>query len=275
MAEARLMANFDHANLVSVTDLGEAPEHEVLYSAMPYISGLTLASIISKYDADATHITWIIIKVLRALDYAHKVRDERGRALKICHRDISPENILVGFGGQVKLIDFGIALSSINPRNTRMHIIKGKLDFLSPEQANGQHIDHRTDIYSTGLLFYTLLTGFNPLAGDPLTALDRARNPQYRPVSDFVVVPDEIVFLLQRMLSMEPAQRPNDAGEIARELQSILRHSAVYYDDLTFFDWIQSTFVNDIQHENAFLSSRNKGTQIIESPGHQNTHTSK
>ena len=267
MAEARLMANFDHPNLVSVTDLGELPEHEILYSVMPYISGLTLSSVISNHDPGAIHATWVMIKVLRAMDYAHKLRDERGRSLQICHRDISPENILFGFDGQVKLIDFGIALSTFNPRNTRMHMIKGKLDYLSPEQANGQHIDQRSDIYSAGLLYYTLLSKTNPLSGDPLTALERARSPKFRPLSDFLVLPNELVAILERMMKIDRNERASDAGKIARELLDILHRTNPNYDDLTFLDWITREFAPEIDAERTFLSGTNKGTQIIKSDG--------
>lgn len=265
MAEARLMANFDHPNLISVTDLGEVPELEILYSVMPYISGLTLASAINSHEPSATHATWAMIKVLQALDYAHKLRDERGRSLNICHRDISPENILFGFDGRVKLIDFGIALSTFNPRNTRMHMIKGKLDYLSPEQANGGHVDQRSDIYSAGILYYTLLAKINPLSGDPLGALERARTPKFRPVSDFLVLPNEIVALLQNMINVDRNRRSSDAGKIARELLHILHRTNPSYDDLTFLDWIRVEFEKEIQAETNFLSVGNKGTQIIKS----------
>ncbi len=265
MAEARLMANFDHPNLVSITDLGEQPEGDILYSVMPYISGLTLSSVMNGHDPGATHSTWAMIKVLQALDYAHKLRDERGRSLQICHRDISPENILFGFDGQVKLIDFGIALSTFNPRNTRMHMIKGKLDYLSPEQANGEHIDQRSDIYSAGLLYYTLLTKTNPLWGDPLKALERARAPKFQPLSDFLVLPNELVHLVGKMVNINRNQRATDAGKIARELLDILHRTNPSYDDLTFLDWMNHEFGPEMQAESTFLSAGNKGTQIIKS----------
>lgn len=263
MAEARLMANFDHPNLISITDLGDISEHEVLYSVMPYISGLTLSAMINTYRPGPTHATWIMIKVLNALDYAHKLRDERGRSLKISHRDISPENILVGFDGQVKLIDFGIALSAFNPRNTRLHAIKGKLEYLSPEQANSQPLDHRSDIYSAGLLFYTLLTQYNPLSGDPLTALDRARAPKFLPPTDFVVLPNELVAVLESMIAIDRNHRADDAGNVARELLDIVHRTNPKYDDFTFQDWVVRKFQTEIEAENAFLSTPVKGTKVI------------
>lgn len=270
-AEARLMALFDHPNLVAVTDLGEDDESEILFAVMPYVSGRSLASIIRDEPRAFTlsDSLWLMSRILLALSFSHTLRDERGRQLNIIHRDVSPENILVGFDGQVKLIDFGIALSSINPRSTRMHVVKGKLEYLSPEQASATDaITTATDIYSAGLMLYSLLTGANPLSGDPDTALSRARNPSIRPLRDVGSFPQKLDRLVSSMLAMEPEDRPASAAEIAKDLLHILMDIDDTYDELEFAASAATALEPHLEGEQEFLTDLlAEGTQIIDTTG--------
>jgi len=270
-AEARLMALFDHPNLVAVTDLGEDEESEILFAVMPYVSGRSLASIIREEPRAFTisDSLWLMSRILLALSFAHHLHDERGRTLNIIHRDVSPENILVGFDGQVKLIDFGIALSSINPRSTRMHVVKGKLEYLSPEQASAtETITHATDIYSAGLMLYSLLTGSNPLSGDPDTALSRARNPTIRPLRDMGDFPPRLDKVVNSMLAFEPEDRPQSTAEIAKELIHILMDIDSNYDELVFADSAARALETHLENEQEFLTDLlAEGTQVIDTTG--------
>ena len=270
-AEARLMAQFDHPHLIAVTDLGIDEETDILFAAMPYVSGRSLATLmldgIAKFElADCL---WLMGRVMSALNYAHTLRDEKGRHLAVIHRDISPENILIGFEGNVRLIDFGIALSSINPRSTRMHVVKGKLEYLSPEQASASPaITRATDIYSAGLVLYSLLTGHNPLSGDPDTALSRARNPRIRPLSEFGSFPDELQPLLSEMLAVDPASRPTDALVISRQLTTLLQRIAPTYDEVSFADTARRILAPHFSGEKQFLMELlSEGTQVIDTRG--------
>jgi serine/threonine protein kinase len=266
MAEARLMAHFDHPNLVAITDLGESDDHELLYAVMPYVSGQSLATLMRqkemRFDVETT--LWIMSRVLYALDFAHNLSDDRGRRLDIVHRDVSPENVIVSFDGRVKLIDFGIALSSINPRNTRLHVVKGKIDYLSPEQAQASPaIAHTTDIYSAGLLMYAMLTGFNPLEGDDDSALQRAQNPDIPKITRHVRVPRMLAEAVHAMLQKVPERRPQRASDLARNLMSILHEIAPNYDEMTFSEFVKKSLSQDIRRENEFLRGLAGGTQII------------
>lgn len=267
LAEARLMASFDHPNLVPVTDLGEDPESSVVYAVMPYVSGTSLAKLARDRNFDGLEVTealWITTRVLLALGFAHELRDARGRPLGIIHRDVSPENVMLGFDGEVRLIDFGIALSTINPRNTRIHVVKGKLDFLSPEQASASpRIDQSTDIYSAGLLLYVLLTGRNPLDGDPETALQRARSPVIPRLDSLIPAPTELVHIVHGMLSPIPESRPANAVETARALLNIMHRLEPMYDGLTYTGQIRSRLAQSIAAEDGFLRGLGEGTQII------------
>lgn len=267
-AEARLMAQFDHPNLVPVTDLGVDEETDILYAAMPYVSGRSLATLMRDGSAlmDLPDVLWLMSRVMQALHYAHELHDEKGRHLAVVHRDISPENILVGFEGQVRLIDFGIALSSINPRSTRMHVVKGKLEYLSPEQASATpRITTATDIYSGGLVLYSLLTGINPLSGDPNTALARARNPKVRPLSDFGTFPDDLQPIVFSMLTVDPQRRPGNALAIARALANCLTRIAPTYDESSFAATARRILQPHFAGERQFLMEMlSEGTQVID-----------
>lgn len=268
IAEARLMALFDHPNLMPVTDLGEDRESSVVYAVMPYLSGISLASIARDPSFEGLEVVeslYIVAHVLSALGVAHNLRDPRGRALGIIHRDVSPENVMIAFDGRVQLIDFGIALSAINPRTTRFHVVKGKLDYLSPEQASASlHIDQTTDIYSAGLLLYTLLTGRNPIDGPPDSALGRARAPQIPRLDQLVAVPTELVRVVHAMLSTSPSKRPQSATQTARALMSIMHRIEPLYDEALFVDQMSRRLAGAIEAERNLLSELGDGTQIIE-----------
>lgn len=276
-AEARLMAQFDHPNLVAVTDLGEDQDHEILYSVMPYVSGRSLASVLREVDGafDVPALLWLGSRVLFALNYAHHMRDEKGRLLNVIHRDISPENILISFDGQVRLVDFGIALSSINPRSTRMHVVKGKLEYLSPEQASASpHIDVTTDIYSAGLVFYSVLTGINPLAGDPDTALQRARRPSIQRLGELVDVPPELDQLVHQMLDVNPGARPKDAGLLAQVFIELLRRIAPGYEEPHFAARCSEILQSYWEGEREFLMDHlAEGTQVIDTRAYTDRDT--
>ncbi len=267
IAEARLTALFDHRNVIPVTDLGEDQESGVVFATMPYVSGTTLAPIVREAGFDGmapVEAIWLVSQVLLGLDYAHNLRDQRGRRLNIIHRDVSPENVLIGFDGRVHLIDFGIALSNINPRNTRFHVVKGKLDFLSPEQATASpRIDQKTDIYSAGLLLYLLLAAHNPLDGEENTALERARNPTIPRIDSLVTIPVELTQLVHSMLSPIPDERPGDAGATARGLLALLHRLEPGFDEIAFADSIRERLADEIQAEETFLNGMGEGTQII------------
>lgn len=274
-AEARLMAQFDHPNLIMVTDLGEDEQHEILFSVMPYISGRSLASVLRDFPQvfSVPEVLWIASRIMLALGHAHQMRDERGRSLNIIHRDVSPENILIGFDGQVKLVDFGIALSSINPRSTRLHIVKGKLEYLSPEQASASpHIDLTTDIYSAGLILYAMFSGHNPLSGDPDTALTRARHPRIERLRKHVDIPEEVDLLVHQMLHLNPRERPTRASDLARAFLYQLRLHYPGYEEVDFAQRAHELLKPYLEGEREFLVDHlAEGTQVIDTRSYGQT----
>jgi serine/threonine protein kinase/DNA-binding response OmpR family regulator len=161
--EAKIAAELSHPNIVQIYDLGRKDDY--YFIAMEYVLGKDLREIQTrlrerdKWFPEEIAI-FLTIKILEALNYAHKAKDSRGRPLEIVHRDVSPPNILISYNGDVKLTDFGVSKASIKIHQTLSGALKGKLLYMSPEQALGEStIDFRSDLYSVGVLLFELLTG--------------------------------------------------------------------------------------------------------------------
>jgi len=161
--EAKIAAELSHPNIVEIYDLGEKDDY--YFIAMEYVSGKDLRLILQKLAQTGTTLPeeysiYLVIKILEALNYAHSARDSSGKSLEIVHRDVSPPNILVSYGGNIKLTDFGVSKASIKVHQTLAGALKGKLLYMSPEQARGEdNLDHRSDLYSAATILFELITG--------------------------------------------------------------------------------------------------------------------
>jgi eukaryotic-like serine/threonine-protein kinase len=167
--EARIAARLNHPNIVQIFDLGEVQGSH--YLAMEYVPGEDVRRL-EKFlrGKDQTipvgAACRIVADAAAGLDYAHKARDAQGKPLGLVHRDVSPQNVLVGFDGGVKLIDFGVAKAAGKAQQTATGILKGKYAYMSPEQADGQEIDPRSDVFALGIVFWEILTGRRLFKGD-------------------------------------------------------------------------------------------------------------
>ena len=155
--EARLAARLNHANVVQTFELGE--EEGVYFIAMEYVHGVSLSRVLSRGPLPLDVALWIALQATAGLAFAHSARDEHGRPLHLVHRDIAPKNILAAFSGEVKVVDFGVARAADQMHETRTGEIKGTLAYMSPEQLDGDRVDARADVYSTGVTLYELFTG--------------------------------------------------------------------------------------------------------------------
>jgi serine/threonine-protein kinase len=268
MAEARLLTRFDHDAIIDIHSFGQDKASGLLYYSMPYISGKTLSTLVERGQKSpyfgVAEALWIGANLLSALDHVHNLRDEQGHKVGIVHRDVSPENVLVTYDGRVKLIDFGIALSHLITRQTQFRRIKGKAQYLAPEQANGvQDLDRRVDIYAAGLVLFFLLTGREAYSSDFMTALSQARNPKLPPISKIADIPNEIATRVQSMLAIDPNRRPSDAGDLSRRLYGLLHKFYPGYNQWSFQDAIRNILVRDHANELDFLAALNVGTQVI------------
>ncbi len=180
--EARLAARIQHPNVVHTEELGEA--NGMFYLAMEYVHGCSLAQFLLRLIEQkrglaidvAAHIA---MKLADGLHAAHEVKDENGQPLGVVHRDVSPQNVLLAYDGQVKLIDFGVAKAAGRTRETTGASLKGKIRYMAPEQAWGRPIDRRADVYALGVVLWEALTHRRLFHDeDDFAALERVRNPQ-------------------------------------------------------------------------------------------------
>ena len=174
IAEAKLAVALTHSNIVQVLDFGKVEQSH--YIAMEFVEGKDLTQILIKQSRARKQVpveaaVYMLAETARALEYAHARKDRDGTPLGIVHRDVSPHNILVSYDGEVKLTDFGIAKAATH--TSIFYKVKGKIGYMSPEQAKGDPLDHRSDLYSLAVCLYELLTvseGFKEIVGrDPAT----------------------------------------------------------------------------------------------------------
>ena len=160
--EARLSFLLVHANVVQVRDIGQV--EQTWYIAMEWVEGGDLGAILRRAGEriPLRFAVLVAIEAARGLDYAHRLRDASGRALHVVHRDISPSNLLLSLEGEVKISDFGIARSRLKSAPSMPGALKGKIGYLSPEQAHGDDVDARADVFALGAVLYEMLTGVNP-----------------------------------------------------------------------------------------------------------------
>jgi len=227
--EAKLAAQLSHPNIVHIFDLGKI-ESGGYFIAMEYVEGHDLRSILHLARENGIPMpislaVSIAAKVASALDYAHRRRGDDGTDLRIVHRDVSPANILVSNDGDVKLCDFGIAKASSKVSRTESGALKGKLPYMSPEQAWGMPLDHRSDVYSLGSVLFEMLAGRKLFTGDSEVAvLEKVRAGEaMAPSKVNPDVPPALDTLVLKALSREPSGRYASASDMLRELEGVLR----------------------------------------------------
>ena len=227
--EARLSALLHHRGIVQVYELGIADgEH---YLAMEFVEGRDRSSLLnqlirSRRVLPAPLACYLVHEVAAALGYAHALTDPEGRALEIIHRDVSPSNIMVGETGVVKLLDFGIAKAASGIRNekTRTGVVKGKVSYMSPEQADARGIDRRSDIFSLGIVFWECLTARRLFGGtDDLHTLRLVREAVIEPPSTVAgAIDPRVEAVVMRMLAARREDRYDACEEICAALAPVI-----------------------------------------------------
>src|SRR5438105_11988709 len=192
---------------------------------MEYISGRDLRQLMERFrkrqqPMPLPQACLIVAEVCEALDHAHRKRDAQGRALGIVHRDVSPQNVLVSFDGEVKLIDFGIAKAESRLQNTQAGILKGKFSYMSPEQVQGLPVDGRSDIFACGILLWELVCGEKLFTGESdYAVLDKVRMGLVPPPrSRNPLVPPGLEKVILKALATDPGRRYQTASELHDEL---------------------------------------------------------
>jgi serine/threonine protein kinase/Flp pilus assembly protein TadD len=226
--EAKIAARLSHPNIVQIFDFGKIDNYHFI--AMEYVHGENLRTILQRAEQKKIPISPEIAALIAArasagLEHAHRKSDESGKPLRIVHRDVSPQNVLVSYDGDVKVVDFGIAKAvAENPEVTR-GVLKGKLAYLSPEQVSGRNLDARSDIFAMGLVLYELLVGKKLFdQQDPADVLDSITKIDANEVSRSVPGLDRgLRDVLRRALGVDPEQRFRTAGEMQTALDEYLR----------------------------------------------------
>jgi len=225
--EAHVAMSLNHSNIVQVLDLGHARGRYFL--VLELVEGWDLNQILNRARAASFPLLpelslYLVAEVCRALGYAHaKTRD--GQPLGIVHRDVSPHNVLVSEQGEVKLTDFGIAKAMGRREHTGHGVIKGKLAFMSPEQASGSPVDGRSDLFSLGTVLYVLGTGHRPFdAPTDLEALVRVRQCQFVPPAQVAPnISPEFARITLRAMQAVPANRYQSAEEMLVDIETVQR----------------------------------------------------
>ena len=158
--EARIAVQLQHVNIVQVFDLGEVDGH--YFMAMEYVHGLDLSRLLSRSRNLGSYpiplALFVAGEMLKALQFAHQQIDDQGRSMQIVHCDVSPQNVLISYAGEVKILDFGIARAAFQA-DAKHRIVRGKYAYMSPEQVEGKELDGRSDLFSLGIVLYEMLTG--------------------------------------------------------------------------------------------------------------------
>ncbi len=251
--EARIAAELSHAGIVQIFELGKFEDD--FYIAMEFVHGKDLRFIQERLVRENRNIdihlaAHVAFKICEALDYAHTKRDPTGRPLGIIHRDISPQNVILSFDGEVKICDFGIAKAANRSQKTQAGVLKGKFGYMSPEQVRGLPLDGRSDIFTVGTLLYELITLERLFLGESdFSTLEKVRNADVVPPSSYNRdVYEDLEEIILRALSKEVEDRYQGAAEMADALQLfMINNKHATSRDVSIF--MKETFRSEFEAE--------------------------
>ena len=268
--EARIAATLSHPNVVQIFDVGQVDG--TYFIAMEHIHGEDIQGIVramKKKDLiefPLEHTLSIVLGTCAGLAYAHDKRDLDGRPLSIVHRDISPRNIVVSFTGDVKIVDFGIAKSGIEPgEETASGQLKGKAPYMSPEQARGQSIDWRSDIFATGVMLFELTTGRRLFKGtSEYETLKLIVDKEYpRPSEIKPGYPRELERIVMRALEKDREARYQSAREMQADLEEFVRHERIAVSQVSLTTWMAWLFEDKLAQQKEALQDIKQLADVI------------
>jgi serine/threonine protein kinase len=258
--EARTLARLQHPSIAQVLDMGLVQGEP--YLALEYVDGkdvrkLAARALEQKSSLPLTFSLYVMGRVLDALAYVHRKRDEDDGELNLVHRDISPQNILISYEGEVKVIDFGLAKSSLSQASTQPNIIVGKFLYMSPEQVRHQPVDRRSDLYSAGLCLYELIAGKSPFehisSGE---LLERLKNPSIAPLHEVAPqCPMAVCELVMKAVAPEPDDRFQTAEEFRGKVMAALVEMDPFAGPESVSTAMREAFANEYQAERILLAT--------------------
>ncbi|QRK04072.1 protein kinase [Archangium violaceum] len=252
--EAKISVQLNHANIAQIYELGQISNS--YFIAMEYIPGKDMRAIFDRCrkkgePAPVPLVAFVVSKMCEGLDYAHRKKDNMGRDLNIVHRDISPQNVLISFDGEVKVIDFGIAKAAGKATKTQAGILKGKFGYMSPEQIRGLPLDRRSDIFAIGVCLYEMLTGERLFVGDSdFSVLEKVRKAEVAPPSTYNRrIPETLEKIVLKALARDVDERYQYANELGDDLQRFLLTSESIFGRKDLMQYMKSTFAEDVERE--------------------------
>lgn len=247
LEEARLAACLNHQNVAQVFEVGQ--DAGVHYLAMEFVHGQDLHGLIASANTEKRRIPLdlaltIIAGAAAGLDHAHNRRGPNGTSLGIVHRDISPSNIMVGYDGSVKLLDFGIAKATGLPQRTESGVIKGKFAYMAPEQCRSQEVDRRSDVFSLGIILYEVTTQHRCFRADSdFDTMRRIVNGDFiRPSRVMDDYPPDLEAIIMKALALDPSRRYQTAGEFLEALEAFMVASRLSVSPMTLRRFMRSMF---------------------------------
>ncbi|MFN0062378.1 MAG: serine/threonine protein kinase [Myxococcaceae bacterium] len=254
--EAKISVQLMHPNIAQTHDLGQI--NNSYFIAMEYIPGKDLRTMFDRCKRDGTPapVEWscyVIAKLCEGLDYAHRRKDTQGREMNIIHRDISPQNVLISYDGEVKIIDFGIAKAAGKATRTQAGVLKGKFGYMSPEQIRGLPMDRRSDIFAIGVCLHEMLTGERLFTGDSdFTVLEKVRRADVAPPSNRNrLVPHELDRLVLKAVARDAENRYTFASELGSALQQWLSSAHPAFGRKDVAQFVRGAFPDDAEQEAA------------------------
>lgn len=250
--EAKLTVQLNHPNIVRIYELGQF--QSAYYILMEYIAGkdlLTLQKRVRRLREviGVSRSAYIAREIARGLHYAHNIKDANGVPLNIIHRDVSPQNVLVDYLGNIKVIDFGIAKAAVQSTRTQVGVLKGKMGYMSPEQVMGSSLDCRSDIFAIGTVLWEMLTNKRLFNGEnEFETMQLVRSAQVeRPSIINSEVPPDLERIVMRALTADRDLRYASAGDLADELDDWLATNPCDAEDLSI--WMRQVFAEDLDEE--------------------------
>jgi len=252
--EFKLVSHLRHPNIAEVYELTEL--EDTLLIAMEFVDGKDLRSAVEKArqrgdSLQFDDIAYILARALDGMHHAHIARDENGDPLRIVHRDFSPSNILVAYDGTVKICDFGIAKATHNRVQTKTGIIKGKVKYMSPEQAFGRKLDWRSDIFSAGSVLYELATGAAPFsAPNEIDLIFAVRDAEPKPAGQVNPhIPEELQRIIEKSMTRSRSGRYQTSMEFRDALLGFLRRYNPKYRRTKLARFLKRLWSEEIEKE--------------------------
>ncbi len=270
LSEARIAATLNHPNVAHIYDVGEADGQ--FYIAMEHIHGEDLRSIVrqmkkvNETSFPLEHAIAIVLGCCAGLSYAHERANLDGEQMNIVHRDVSPQNILVTFTGDVKLVDFGIAKAGrSHMEDTGSGQLKGKIPYMSPEQAQGLGLDGRSDVFSLGVILFELCTGKRLFRGqnemDTLKMIVEGDYPKPRALNPNL--PERLERIILKSLEKDLSNRYQSAREMQADLEEMIRAEQMKVSPLTLSSWMQHLFGEKLAQQKQMLSEGRQLAEVI------------